>query len=835
MDRRVTLCRLYTAAWKGSDDPLKDNAPACKVVSVERALTSEFTGDVMILSYAPGSADIDAMPRLSVPALARLHLETKLNDTDRYGGVQLNIAMIDVDAPNHQPPPEGWTEGVLAAARSAGLAFGWYRTPNGLRLVYLPREPVSILLADSYLTWLCARLVKAGVPIDETTDQALRLQRAPRALRRDLPRDFSDLKPLDDHPSAAELVTRDATALAEVVAYAPGSMPTREFNKGELKCLKGALNELELEDLRTGRYRVAAGDRHGTLVRLACAIAEGFNTTDPAIPYGLLVKSAQEMFNTPEDQGRNWRAEVERICTWACAIVGGRAKYQVEEETTARKEAAAQLGVAPSEVKRRLLISSGATIHVYNERTGRYDLSVAKRDEVLMALRQACPRLIGTAIYDGRSVSELLRDYGSPAEEVTYTYTPRQPQYDPNTLSLYVDACTVCDDLVARYHPEVQEWLEALGGPLAHKLLDWLAAAPRLDRPTCALYLHGGASSGKSMLGAGLARIWSKVSDHVRYKDAVGEFQHKLKKYPLIFADEKATAENGKTDTAQFRIIIGNSGLTINQKFRDVAFLDGAPRLLIAANNADAFQIREELDHDDVGAITLRVGYIQVDADAAIATLERLAREAGTSSTREYTDSWVKGGKIAEHILFLFETRDFRPGNRLLVEGWESPWTRTLGAKAGSAAAVCLIAAKAVLDGKKTDAVRWFDGSFYFSSMQLSEEWETLVPGKTRDATAPGAHRLAMTLKNLSNGAPTRRMDRRFGASSGKRSQATYFVVDATTIAELVEEMGIMDADEVKSAASRPSDAEKSTARDEGAESPEDALADAKRGILHGY
>ena len=752
------------------------------------------------MSYAPAS-NIARMPRLAGSALARLALD---GDPDRFGGVHMEAALIDVDAPGHVPPVEGWTEDQLARVPAdLSSAMGWYRTPNGLRLVFLPRDPVPVLLGDSYLGQLAARLKGAGLDVDPSTSQVLRLQRAPRALRRDLPRDFSKLAPLEWHP--ARLDVRKASSCGPVVVHT-GAMPFVQHGLGktDFKRLGRTLGALEAEAVRNGTLACAPGLRHATLVRVALALASTFETNDPAIVYSILHPNAMRMF-AGDTSGRDWQAELSRLAEWACAQVSGARQDAEAERAEAAEVAADTLGCAPSDVTNRLIVSTGATMFVYNEATGRYDLPINHERELKAALVEACPRLAGDLPWTKASTADLLRDHGLLATDAAYTYTPRRPQYDPDERRLYIDAVTVSPDLAPRYHADVHAWLCALGGRDTSRLLDWLAAFPRLDRGLCALYLQGGRGIGKNMLALGLARLYSKSSEVVEYKDIAATFQEKLKKTPVVWADEKAS--DGKSDSAVFRALVGNTGTQARQKYADNVTIVGYPRLIVTANNADAFRIREELDRADIDAITQRVGYIMADDAAAYATLDRLATEQGhvkqgRPNHREMTERWVAGGAIAEHVLWLQANRDFVPGYRYLVDGWESDWTRALGLKAGRAPDVALAMVAAIEEDRRTDAVRWFGGHVYVSATELLRDWAQVVPGGERSTRPPTINALIKTLKALSSDAAGRRMDLRFKPGD-KRAQSTYYAIPSEAVARMAEEFNIGDPHFILDAASR--------------------------------
>jgi len=784
-NRRVTICRLETLSWKGGDE---ENPPACAIVDLKTALTQTYMGKRYILGYA--AQDGNSMPRLASSALARLALDNDPDPTQRrFSPVTLNVALVDVDAPNHQPPPEGWTERQIAAV-PAHLPCGWYRTPNGLRLVLIPKEPVPILFADSYLRALNDELRRAGVDVDPTSAQCLRLQGAPRQLNRELPADYSRLRVLDWHPGNLEM--RDAVGVGDIVQYPNGRIPlsVTKYTKTEFAPIKRQLGAVEAEQLRTGKLKAAPGQRHHLLVRCALAIADGLSTNDPGVVYSLLHPSGADLF---AGEARDWDAELARIAEWACAQVAGAKDAALTEKDDAALDASESMGVASTAVQQRLIVSTGLTMFVYNERTAGYDIVVRKDKELLAGLRMGCPRLAGDLPWTKLSVAELLRDHGVLAEQAIYTYTPMSPPYDPDTRTLYINAVRVSNDLRATYHADVAEWLAALSGSKHEDLLNWLAAVPKLDRPICALYLQGPGGIGKGMLAAAIARIWSRDSACVKFDKVGSNFQEQLKTTPIIWADEKAS--DGKSDSAVFRAWIGNDSQSVDQKNRDTTILRGYPRLLVTANNDDAFRIREELAREDIDAIKVRIGYIRVDDDAAKASREVIQRHANAagvgSNLRDYTDRWVRDGALAEHILWLCENRVYEAGRRFEVDGWPSVWASSLGLRVGRTAEVGMAAAYAISEGIDSDAVRWYGGHVYVATRELLSEWEQLLPGRSNP---PSVAVLSKTLQALSNGEPGIRLNRKKGGGRSRdKGQATYYTIDAAFIATIAEQFHLGD------------------------------------------
>lgn len=795
-ERRVLLVSKYVKSWDGSDE----KPVLCKLVSLVDALTNKYVGDKYILPYECKGEE--KMPRLSVPALARFALDSVAKDEDNavdFAETELSCALIDVDAPGHKESTNEWVAGVVEKI-PAWMNAGWYKTRNGMRIVLLPRERVPILYADSYLDWVCGHLRNAGIQLDETTSQCLRMQRAPRALNMDLPLDYSGLGVMERHPGGGDLELRDAHAFGEVVRY--GSEITadvsKKFTKTEFAPIKKILGLAASEKIREGRLRIPRGKRHGQLVQLAVSIAEALETDDPADVFNVLYRTAE--LNFAGEPGRNWVQELTGIVKWATAWVVGRKEHVADQKEQAVRDLTEASGIQERDVKQHLIVSHGKTCHFLCERTGRYDLSVSNKDEMLVGLVQASPRLGWSIAIENPSKAELLRDYGVIAERVLYSYTPRTPQFDPKERILYVDGARLCDDMYPEYNADIAKWLMCLAGNDDKKfgyLNSWLAAFPRLDRALCALYIHAPRGMGKQMLALGLARAYSRSKEYVSYEDVVGDFQEKLLRSPLIWGDEKAAGTKGKTDSHAFRVIVGNDGQQVNEKHKSRVQIDGYPRLLVTANNDDAFKIREELDKEDIDAIEQRVGYIRVEADVA-AFLTAMAEEKGFESAREMTEAWVNGGGIARHMLWLAENYKFQMGKRFLVDGWESEWTQNLALRVGMSASVGTTVARAMLSRAQTDAVRAFEGKVFVNTALLLEEWEQHAIPNSK--TPSSQHALNKSLRMLSS-TETQKLDSIKGRAHGQRR---YYVIPAASIGRIAEQYQVAEEDEIRAIANRP-------------------------------
>lgn len=798
----VTLApRMNVRGWHGTT-PSSD-APRVPVVDLKTALTTRYAGDVYILGYAPQTGP--TYVRLTASSLAQLRLQELAGAPH---GVVLNVALIDVDGPGHKegaPPPDGWREAQVEAARAVDPALGWYHTRRGLRLVYLPAAPVPLGLADSYLRALVARLSAGGVEgLDPTTAQCLRLMRAPRALNLDLPLDFSALRPTAWTPRPDELAERTAAASGPIVAYPPGSLPVHggRVTKEELKPVAKA-DAVLARALATGGPIADQGSRHGALVEAACLLAKVYATNDPAFIYGLLLSSVRAMF-AGEAHTRDVEGELRSICEWAAARWAGAQAEATVAKRGALDRAASAMACSPDEVWRRLIVDASQEFFVWDEEAEAYSPGYNADHQLDCALKTHCPSLLGWLAYESRAKRVIFRDYATAVQRVAFSYMPVSPQLDV-VAGTYTAQCVRVDPtLRPRYHADVAAWLTALGGEHHSQLLDWLASAPKLDKPICALYLDAEQGVGKSMLTMGLARIWSKDSLVVAYAEATGGFQDTLLRSPIIVAEEKiASASFQDSDSSVFRRIIGNR-IQVRALYRAPVSLASYPRLIVAANNSDALHIREDMNTQDIEAVRIRVGYIRVH-DEPRRVLEALAHRGGFKSSSDMTQSWVSGGAIAEHVLHLHDTREVLAGHRLLVEGWVSDLTRDLGTKSGAAGPVGEAIALAITKGLIGEAVRWFGGRAYVSNPALGAAWRDILGNAE---SAPRSASRLSAIKALARDQQAT-LDRP-GSTPAVRKQARYWVIDGDVLARVAEDRGVCTEDQMHALLNRAT--EQSTA-----------------------
>ena len=331
-------------------------------------------------------------------------------------------------------------------------------------------------------------------------------------------------------------------------------------------------------------------------------------------------------------------------------------------------------------------LSSGS-YWIWDERYGYYSPTIGNGAAFIDQLETRCPSLLGGRHVNDKgrpySTATLLRIMGTEVHDVVAQLGQQGVVYEWQHKRIAIGRATVDPTLEAREHPKVQEWLIRLGAERSGELLDWLATFLDFDQPTCALYIDGPNSVGKGLLAAGIARLFGR-SSAVPWSEAMSSFNAAIADCPLVVADEQVPDNMFSEDQSQaIKRFLGDSGKRLNEKYQPKQQLSGIPRLLITANDDDAFTIYENVSEETRRAIERRIGYIETD-EAAQNYLEQL----GGYKT---TQSWVDGGKIAEHILWLRDQREVDRGTRFIVEGWPSKFTANLGARHGLTARITAV------------------------------------------------------------------------------------------------------------------------------------------------
>jgi GTPase SAR1 family protein len=245
---------------------------------------------------------------------------------------------------------------------------------------------------------------------------------------------------------------------------------------------------------------------------------------------------------------------------------------------------------------------------------------------------------------------ELIDTYGTPIESVSYSFTSRQPMIRRKGAerNLLLPAAREPEPM-PQFTQEIHDWLTILGGG-SSLLLDWATLALDTSRPLAALVLLGTPGTGKSLFAQQLARYWTRDSPPT-LDDALGGkggFNEILLSCPLVFADEGQIPRDRREQprSREIRELVQKGKHTINAKHRAPSYLEGYPRIVIAANNDNVLDFGEALSADDIEAIRQRLRVVNV------------GQEAADFLKQQDIVGWVKDNLIAKHVAWYAEEMD---------------------------------------------------------------------------------------------------------------------------------------------------------------------------------
>lgn len=371
-----------------------------------------------------------------------------------------------------------------------------------------------------------------------------------------------------------------------------------------------------------------------------------------------------------------------------------------------------------------------------------------------------------------KGLERLMLDYGRSVTSVEADLTATRAYLASDRHALIEAPCPLAP-LEPAHDAEIAEWLALLGGDKVDALLDWIACVTDLQYPAPALYLKGEAGSGKTLLAFGLSRLWSR-SKPTSLKSALSDFNSEIVTCPLVLADEKIPESwNGAPRTEELREIVTATEFELNRKYQAPITVRGALRIILAANNMKLISSREDFTPEDARALADRFLFVCPNPRAR----DWLAKRGGQA----YTESFVRGDRIARHALWLREqarsgARPITRGGRLIVPGDADELMRMIQSGSGTPWAVLSWVWSFLHDQEthvRASAGRPFaalvrQGHVWIAPKFLLDAWDTYLRGEH----PPTLERLTRALRGLLYPIAKYRYQPREARAAGARYQA---------------------------------------------------------------
>ena len=769
-----------------------EDAPSWPVVDLREALTKRWSTDAHATAYTtPGDPFV---PRLRKASLAAL--------IEHGSEPHCAVVFVDVDNSNHM----SWAEladhkpkaclslqkrmvNRLKTIAPSGAYI--YTTRAGARLVWILDTPIP---ASLYKSWARPFLESLAIDIegvDMCSEQWTRCFRLPYVCR-----DGVDTEPVVHFPTDPRpLPVGGLSALLEEIPATPlppesydlpsgeinpRDVPTALWSKIDIRSKAGRV----ITRLLAGSAIAEPGERNTTVFGIVASIASQLpdpHGTDPTILYRMVYQSALATLD-PADMFLFW-GMCERTAGKERASRAATEALELEETPEPEPQAPPRANTPGSEP----LIWACGTGYFVRDRASGAIFGPFSATGLPAAVRDCQPEAsVRTGTGGLLGAPELLFRYGTTASDLVYQMALDRDRYDTRTNSLVLRAA-IPQPVTPERSSMVEEWLLMLGGSDPEALLDWLATVRRLSSPTSALYLqddHDG-GAGKGMLAAALGAIWGGTP--VAFRDAIGQFNAGLVRQPIVHLDESWGNWRGTARvSSMFRTLVAESAHRIEQKYAPVSTLMGCPRVIIAANNADALDFSGSHTRADIQAITGRILHVSVSKHARV-YLDDIGGRQATESGGWVTDRDGGPGRIARHIAWLEATRAVDHGKRYLVQGKATAYHQRMAISTGITTPVLMAVANAWgRSAQKGMGVSLDEGGeiVWVNSTHLQTHWERFV-GASSDKV-PSIPTITKTLASLSPDSNPLRKQTRYQAKN-----ARHWGVPVELVIQVAKEQGM--------------------------------------------
>lgn len=602
----------------------------------------------------------------------------------------------------------------------------WYSTKHGSRFVYVLSESVGPEEAEALARGMRRDFAAAGIEMDGACCDWTRLMRLPKTIRGDTEtawyKESSNFMYLQfggmlDPSRVVPGERRETQAYSAVtmqfgekpdesechdLLYEPGKSGDKmtAWHKRAKKQLNGSdaypacFEHVAIDDILLAKK--GYGGRNEALLKMIgsmCGLLIAFDDTTEEHVYALMRETLEQLtVDCPEQEDwtetgwdlicRMWEGEVGQLA----------AKRQVrkEQEEKADKEKGeiiVQMRQSDREeiptdeeeaslwLQQRMIASDG-TLHRLMKGDGTYTINGVPSLILLAAIRDlGVDHLIRTHEFVGntvktRTAADVLTDHCIPitrtlataCEDTSYIQGP------PGDRQLVMPIHQLDLTLEPEFNEDIDKWLQAFFGERYADGVNWLANCLKVQRPICALNLHGASGAGKGMLVLGLQECFrvKKANDG----KVLGRFNIGLADSPIVCFDEglPGTMPGCPSVDQTFRVLTAGGNMPLEGKGKDIIHGTLYPRLIFTSNDLDIIQGivgNRDLNDDDVAAIESRLMSIKVPQAAT----NLLVAHGQFAHTKEWVGQRSQH-LLAKHILSLNLAQETVKGmGRFLVEG----------------------------------------------------------------------------------------------------------------------------------------------------------------------